>query len=134
MIKKLFIIALICALVGGVIAIYLLNKPHKKVENADAVKITAVDLCKSFTDDKNKAAVSYLNKAIEVTGEVADVILNQDGGTMVILKTNDPILAVQCTMREKGIKLEKGSSVTIKGFYSDFSDITGVLLTDCIIE
>lgn len=134
MVKKLFIIALACALIGAIIAFYVWNKPHKKVENSDAISVTAVALCKSFSEDKNKATSQYVNKAIEVTGEVADINFNQDGGTMVILKTEDPILAVQCTMREKGLKIEKGKTITIRGFYSDYSDITGVLLTDCILK
>lgn len=133
MIKKILITVLICAVIGAVVGLYLWNKPHVKVEDEKGIQVTAMALCKAFNDDKAAASNTYLNKAIDVTGEVSDVIINQDGGKMVVLKTDDPILAVQCTLREKDEMVEKGKTVTIKGFYSDFSDITGVLLTGCVI-
>jgi hypothetical protein len=134
MIRKLLLFVLCAGLIGASVGIYLWNKPHKMVESAAGIHITASALCKAFSDDKTKAGTLYLNKALEVTGEVSDINTNQDGGKMVLLKTDDPILAVQCTCREKNINVQKGKTITIKGFYSDFSDITGVLLTDCIIK
>ncbi len=134
MIKKLLLFIIIVAAVGGTVAIYLWNKPHKKVEDTSAIPITANALCKAFSDNKTNAGTLYLNKALEVTGEVMDVNTNQDGGKMILLKTGDPILAIQCTCRERNINVGKGKIVTIKGFYSDFSDITGVLLTDCVLK
>lgn len=133
MIKKLLIVIFICALVGAAIGIYLWNKPHKKVESEKGITVTAVALCKAFSNNKDTASTMYLNKALEVTGEVADINLNQDGGKMIILKSDDPILAVQCTLRDKDINVEKGTTIKVKGYYSDFSDITGVLLTDCVL-
>ena len=122
-----------CAIIGSAAGIILWNKPHKRVESEEGVKVTATTLCKAFSDDKNKASTMYLNKALEVTGEVSDINVNQDGGKMVLLKTDDPILAIQCTFRDNGVNVEKGKTIKIKGYYSDFSDITGVLLTDCVL-
>ena len=133
MIKKLLIIVLLCAIVGAAIGAYIWNKPRKKVESEKGIPVTAVQLCKSFSDDKTKASALYLDKALEVTGEVSDININQDGGKMVLLKTGDPILAVQCTFRDNNVTVEKGKTIKVKGYYSDFSDITGVLLTDCVL-
>ena len=133
MLKRLLIIVFIGAIVGAIIGIYMWNKPHKKVENESGIQVSATALCKAFSDDKAKASTLYLNKALEVTGEVSGIDVNQDGGKMVLLKTDDPILAVQCTFRDKDIAVTKGKTVKIKGYYSDFSDITGVLLTDCVL-
>ena len=109
------------------------NKPHDKVEDAESVKLSANDLSKAFANDENKANQQYLNKAIEVTGQVSEVNKNQDGGTMLVLQTEDPIMGVQCTMREGKSNVENGKTITVKGFCSG-SGITGVLLTDCILK
>jgi len=133
MLKKILYIILACALLGGATAVYLWNKPHKKVENAEGIKITALDLYKAYTADENKANALYLNKAIEVSGEVSEIDKNQDGGNMIILATGDAIINVQCAMREKSATATKGQQLTIKGFCSG-SSITGISLTDCVIN
>lgn len=131
--KKVLIVLLICALIAGGIGIYLWNKPHKKVENSTGVPVTAVALCKAYGSNEKQANTMYLNKPLDVTGEISDITTNQDGGTVIMLKSDDPILAVQCTMRDKGVKAQKGSTVTVKGFCSG-NDIASVLLTDCILK
>ncbi|HXS36906.1 MAG TPA: hypothetical protein VN721_09405 [Flavipsychrobacter sp.] len=131
--KKVLIILLVLVLGGIAIGIFLYNKPHAKVENAKGISINAVDLAKAFSTDETKADAQYLNKAIVVTGTVSEVDKNQDGGTMIVLKTNDPVAGVQCAMRDKGVSAEKGRDVTIEGFCSG-NDITGVSLTGCILK
>lgn len=131
--KKVLIIILICIVAGAAVGIYMWNKPHKKVENATGISVTAVALCNAYSTDEAKANTQYLNKALIVSGEVADVTKNQDGGTVVLLKSADPMLVVQCTMRDKSAQATKGANITIAGFCSG-NDITSVLLTDCIIK
>lgn len=108
------------------------NKPHAKVEHAKSVVMTALTLSKEYNADEKKADSLYLNKAIEVSGMVSEIEKNQDGGTMIVLQTDDPMTGVQCTMREKDVKVEKGQNVVIKGFCSG-NGITGVSLTDCVM-
>ncbi|MGN6569776.1 MAG: OB-fold protein [Flavipsychrobacter sp.] len=131
--KKVLIIILICIVAGAAVGIYMWNKPHKKVENATGISVTATALCNAYGTDEAKANTQYLNKALIVSGEVADVTKNQDGGTVVLLKSADPMLVVQCTMRDKNAQATKRSNITIAGFCSG-NDITSVLLTDCIIK
>ena len=131
--RYIFVVILIVFSTAMIIGYRVWNKPHNKVENAESVKITADGLSKAFAADEDKANQQYLNKAIEVTGPVSEVIENQDGGTMLVLQTEDPMMGVQCTMRDGKGNAEIGKTVTIKGFCSG-SGITGVSLTDCILK
>jgi hypothetical protein len=133
MVRKILLTILVLGLIGAGVGIYLWNKPHAKVEDAKGLAITAAQLAKEFGADENAANAKYLNKAIEVSGTVSEVEKNQDGGTMVILDTGDPMAGVQCTMRDKGAVVNKGQNVVLKGFCSG-AGITGVSLTDCIIS
>ncbi len=131
--KKVFIAILVVLIIGVIAAVAIWNKPHAKVEDKKGIAISAAALATAFTNDEKNANAQYLNKAIEVTGVAAEVDKNQDGGTMVVLQTGDPMHAVQCTMRDKGATATKDKQVTIKGFCAD-NGIMGVSLTDCIIQ
>jgi hypothetical protein len=118
---------------GNLTAIYIWNKAPEKVEDVKGISITADELTRDYTADEAAADAKYLNKAIEVSGTVVEVINNQDGGTMVILKSIDPTTAVQCALRDKTVKVAEGQQIVIKGFCSG-NGITGVSLTDCVIK
>lgn len=124
---------LLLAAIGVGTGIYLWNKPHETVDDKQGVEITAMALSAEFGGNEQQANTKYLNKVIEVSGKVTETEQNQDGGMMVILETGDPMAGVQCAMREKGITVNKGDNVTIKGFCSG-NGIMGVSLTDCIIK
>jgi hypothetical protein len=109
---------------------------YKKPETVDDKKgivIDAAALSGAYTSNEKTADSLYLNKVIEVTGTVSETEQNQDGGLMVILKTDDPVVGVQCALRDKGATVAVGQTVTVKGFCSG-NGITGVSLTDCILK
>ena len=97
------------------------------------ININAPELAKQYQANEKAADTKYLNKVMEVSGTVSETDKNQDGGTMIVLETGDPIAVIQCGMREKAITAAKGQKVVIKGFCSG-NGITGVTLTDCIIK
>lgn len=132
MVRKIILgFAIISVMVAGVGA-YMWYKPHPKAENAKGIKIEASAIAKEYTTDEKSADVRYLNKAIEVTGVVAELQKNQDGGLMVILQTEDPAAGVQCTLRDRNTNPQKGQKITLKGFCSG-NGIMGISLTDCIV-
>ena len=132
MVKKILIAIIALTLLGVCTGVYLWNKPHKKVEDATGITITAVTLSKEYTTNEKKADSAYLNKAIEVSGTISEVDKNQDGGIMIVLQTDDPMTGVQCALREKNATVTKGQNIVIKGFCSG-NGITGVSLTDCVV-
>ena len=132
-VRNILLIIIAAVLIAGGFAYKMWTKPRQKAEDIKGLSITAIDLGKAFNTDEHKADSLYLNKAIEVSGTISATDKNQDGGTMILLDTGNPDLPVQCTMREKNITAANGKIVTIKGFCSG-SNITGVLLTDCILK
>lgn len=130
--KTLLYVALLLVIAGAAVGYYMWNKPHAKVEDAKGITISAAVLAKEYAAGEPEANTKYLNKPIEVSGTVAELEKNQDGGLMIVLQTEDPSAGVQCAMREKNATAEKGHPITLKGFCSG-NGITGVSLTDCII-
>ncbi|MCW3121689.1 MAG: hypothetical protein JWQ38_1181 [Flavipsychrobacter sp.] len=129
--KKILLTILALVLIGVCTGIYMWNKPHKKVEQAEGIVIDARVLAKEYSTDEKAADTKYLNKAIEVKGTIDELEKTQDGGLMVILKTDDVAAGVQCAMREKGLALKRGH-IVIKGFCSG-GLMGSVSLTDCVI-
>jgi len=133
MFRKILLAILTLALIGVATVIYLWNKPPEKVEDKTGIAITATALTKEFADDEQKANEQYLGKVIEVTGTVMETEPKQDGTLMIMLDAGDPLVGVQCSMREKGITVKSGQNLKIKGFCSG-SGLLGVTLTDCIVQ
>lgn len=114
----IFFIAIV--LIGAITGYMMWNKPHLDVKDAEAVKITAIDLYKIFTTDSASAKIKYLNKVIAVTGEVKQVSLNQQNQQIILLKTHDPDASVNCTMEEKGNNIKAGDNIVVKGICSGY--------------
>jgi tRNA_anti-like len=104
--------------------LYIWNKPQRDVQDEKAVSIAAMAIFDSFTVNETKANERYLNKAIQVTGEVSEVKKNQDGQAVVYLKSTDPVFGVNCTFKEDPGPLEKGTTITFKGICTGYlSDV-----------
>jgi hypothetical protein len=123
---------LIILLVLGSIAVYIFYKPHRSVDNEATITVSADSLMAAYTRDEVSANNVYLDKALIVSGEIAELNTNQAGQTVAILKTGDPISGIACTIKEKPTApLQIGQPVLIKGFCSGF--IADVVLRDCQI-
>jgi hypothetical protein len=110
---------------------YFFNKPGRDVTNETSISVTASKLYKAFTDDETKANNEYLDKAISVNGTIGEINTNQQGQTIIIFQTDDPMFGVACTLKEnKGLKFNKGSDIVLKGICSGFT--SDVVLRDCI--
>jgi tRNA_anti-like len=119
----LTLIALI--FVAGVsYALYIWYMPARDVTNEKGIEVTATAIYDSFANDESKANSLYLDKVIQVTGEIAEVKKNQAGQTVVILKSDDPIFGVNCTFKNDPGVLHKKDAITFKGICTGFlSDV-----------
>ena len=135
----IFIIALI---LSAVAAGYMMwNKPHENVKDANAVKISAVEMYKIFTSDSAKARSMYLNTVVAVSGEVVQVSNNQQKQQVILLKTQTAGASINCTMEENANNIKAGDAIMLKGICSGY--ISGdpdmglagdVFLTRCYIS
>ena len=113
--------------------VYLYNKPGRDVEKETAISISAVQLFKTYAENEVNANKIYLDKAIDVHGTVSDFNKNQQGQTVIILQTDDPMFGVACTLKSNNSPpLTKGSKIKLKGICSGFTN--DVVLRDCIIS
>jgi len=120
---------LVCAGIAGAV---IWNKPHRSAASEDAMPVTAIGLFKEYAANETTANTKYLNKNLEVTGQVAALDTNQDGAVAVILQTDDIMSGIMCTMHDRDVAVKTGETVTIKGFCSGY--VSDVKLTDCVLK
>lgn len=130
--KKIGIIIFVLVFLGGAIGYYIFNKKPPKVEDIAAQAITADSLYNAFAMDEAKANAAFLSKVFDVSGTVQELSQNQDGQTVVIFGVAaDPLSGVQCTFRDKDVKIAVGDQAVIKGFCNGYT--MTVILSDCIL-
>jgi len=129
--KKILIATLFIILfVLGFLALYIFFKPHRSINNEAYVTVNADSLMAAYSRDEVSANSVYLDKALVVSGEIAELNINQAGQTVVILKTGDPVSGIVCTIKvTPATPLQIGQQIMIRGFCSGF--ISDVVLRDC---
>ena len=132
-IKIVLIIGVIC-LVAGSIAVYIIyNKPHRDVTKEQGVQLSAQKLYDAFRTNEAQANKQYLDKAIEMTGEVGEVITNQDGNIVVNFKTNDPLFVINCTFKTNPGVLKPGQKITFKGICTGYIPDANVVINEGVL-
>ena len=123
--KKILLV--LAVLATGITCYFMWNKPHQDVKDADALKISAIDLYNTFITDSAKAKSAYTDKVLLVSGEVNRVSLNQQGQQVVLIKTDVTGAFINCTMEEEKEILKTGDDITIKavcnGYISGDTDM-----------
>ncbi len=132
-IKVVLIIIVVCILTGGVVAYRIYTKPHRDVSQEKGVSLTAQKLCDAFRANEGEANKLYLDKAIEMTGEVAEVTTNQDGNTVVNCKTNDPLFVINCTFKTNPGQLKAGQIITFKGICTGYIPDANVVINEGVL-
>ena len=134
--KKVLIIVVILAALGGGYAFYLYNKPVADTTNIDAAfSISADDLFSQFEEDESTANSKYLGKIIEVNGKVREFSIGDSGDLNLVLASNSDMFGINCGL-SKGQEgqyknYKEGDSIKIKGECSGIS--MDVVLTRCVI-
>lgn len=130
--KILLVVLLLVALTAGFAGYFMWNKPKRDVENEKGVAVSAAQLVKEFQENENEANAKYLDKAIEVTGLVAEVSKNQDGKQTILLSSDDAFTGVFCTLKDtENTSLATGANVTIKGICSGM--LSDVRLREAVV-
>lgn len=137
--KKISIAAMILAVAGGAIGLYMYNKPHKNYIKAKPdISITAKELINAFETDEKAANNRFLDKIVEVSGEVSDLTTSNTGEVAITLidamfgvtLTLDPIFTTKNKQQIQSIKI--GDPLTLKGRCDGY--LTDVRLSKCSFE
>ena len=122
----------IVAVTGGFVGYKMWNKPHRNVEAAKAITVAATQLATAYESDEPRANSQYLDKVIEVTGEVSEVSKNQKGEEVITLKGSD-MSGIICTLEgAAAVEIKPAASVTLRGICTGY--LTDVVLVRCKIK
>jgi hypothetical protein len=134
LIKITLAVVLFIAIAGIGTGIYLFNLKHKDLSKVkpDFV-ITSTDLQKAFEVNESTATARYVNKVIEVSGEISSLKPGENNTLSILFKTGSDMSSVICTFPASGkpVNLTAGSPVTIRGECSGY--LMDVLLNNCAI-
>jgi hypothetical protein len=131
--KKIIIAIALVAVIAIFFAIwYVLNKPHRSVEDEASIPVTASEIFSAYSTNETTANNQYLDKTIAVKGEIVEIKKNQDDNMVLVLKSGDPLFGVACTMKKPVDNFKTGDHVTIIGICSGFT--SDVVLRDCIVS
>lgn len=109
---------------------WLYNKPHQTADQKPFVTLSATELFKAFESDETSANQNYLDKVIEVHGEVSEVSQDMDNHTIILFKSSDPIFGIRCTLENNTIHPKPGDTIHLKGICKGY--LSDVVLTHCI--
>jgi tRNA_anti-like len=128
------IVTAVLAIAGAAIGYHLYNLKPKDLgrEKPDFI-ITSADLQQSFEENETAATAKYVNRIIEVSGEVSSVERGENNSVNIALKTNSDFSSVICTF-PSGIDPESvmtGSQISVRGQCSGY--LMDVLLNNCVL-
>lgn len=128
-IRLIIILIVIFSIAGSAYAwFFIWNKPKQDVKDAKAIPVQATAIFTEYNTNEKTANSKYIDKIVEVTGEVSNVSKNSEGKTVVLLKTDDLMFGVNCTMEEDA-NINTGDKVSIKGICTGY--LTDVVLIRC---
>lgn len=127
--KKIIKIALIAIgvilLIGGSVAFYMFNMPHRDVQATKTdYTLNSSEIVSEYLANGVLANQKYLDsegesKIIEVTGEINKISEDYNSNRVVILKSEADRAGVSCTFspetNSKTSYLKTGDEITIKG-------------------
>jgi hypothetical protein len=118
--KNIFLIFIAMIVIAAIIGFMIWNEPHRDIKDATALKTTAVLLYSNLTKDSATMKSKFVNQVVEVSGEVKNVLKNQKGQQIILLKTNVSGGSINCTMEEKTNNVKPGDTISIKGICSGY--------------
>ena len=130
--KITLLLFLIITITGGFVGYKMWTKPHRKVEASKAITVTANQIATAYESNEAIANTQYLDKVLEVNGEIASIAANQKGEPVITLKGSD-MSGVICTLEGAApATLKAGTPVQLKGICTGY--LTDVVLVRCIVQ
>lgn len=122
MIKKIVIAILILGVAGGIYGYYMFNKKNESISSMKTeIKTSASQLLTDFESDEPVANEKYLDKVVEVTGQVSKVE-SKEASTSVYLDTGNPLSSVICQLEDpsQNVTYKNDEDITVKGICTGY--------------
>lgn len=121
---------------GGLILLFLFYAPEKNLQRETAdLQISATELFTQYEANEAAGNQKYIDRIIDVTGEVAEITTDEEGSPVVILREADAFSGVLCTLKDSERsavnELTIGEQVTIRGFCTGM--LMDVVLNKCVV-
>lgn len=132
--KIVLAIVFFLAVAGIIAALYLYNlKPKDLNKVKPDYVLSSSDLQKYFEENENSATAKYVNKVLEVHGEIGSVKPGENNSLNISLKTGNINSFVICTfsLANDPEIFKIGKQVSIRGECSGY--LMDVLLNNCSI-
>ena len=133
-IKIVLILLALCFTSIGAVWYYVFQYSkthHRDVESENAIVVTAGQLVKDYQTNESGANAHYLNKVIQIKGDVIKQGKDQAGNYTVTLKSGDPFSGVLCTLKNGSKINDAHSTIVVKGICAGF--LTDVVLNEGVI-
>ena len=123
--KKLLIIFVVFLLVVTGAYLYVFHKPHMDFYSEPAAySLSSQDLLSDFQSDEEKYNKIYLNKVVQINGEISSI---EDSCSSIINES------VFCSF-ETSFEMIEGEEIIIKGRCTGYDDLfSQVTLEKCMI-
>lgn len=131
--KVLLTVAAIGLIAGLLMVYWIFNKPHRDVAKEKGIALSAQQVYDAFRTNEASANSQYLDKAIELTGTVADISTNQEGQKVVNFSTNDPLVMINCTFKTDPGNLKAGDTITFKGICTGYIPDANVVINEGVL-
>lgn len=131
--KKIIIGVVILGVVALSYGAYMYFKPNANMKDLKSdVTFTAQDLFSAFETDEAAANTQYLDKVIEITGEIKDISTSEEGVTSITLEANNELSGVICQLQKdtEHRTFKTGETVTFKGMCTGM--LMDVVLVRCV--
>ena len=128
---------MIVVIIGAIgTGLYLFTQTHKDLSGTDPdFQMTAGELISEFTTDEEAANAKYVDKIVEVSGEVYSLDFGNDSIVTVILMPPGEFSGVVCTFdnvkEREELDIKVGDQVTMRGKCSGM--LMDVLLNNAVI-
>ncbi len=116
--KKFILIGLVVALGAAIAGYFYVQQPVASIADDPAYGTYSSEaLYTYFEEDEAKATEELTGKVLEVSGEIAEVLVNSDSSTTVVLRSAHPIFGVKCRYEPSAtdLNVEVGEMISIKG-------------------
>jgi len=132
--KKLFKIALILLVTGGIAAAlvwkFYVNKSHDDIDNATPAFIISTEaIWKQYTENSRMADSLYTGKVVELSGKLSRIDKNDSLVSVVFVMAADSMFGdktISCQMymkhNDEAAALSPGTQVKIKGYCTGYND------------
>jgi hypothetical protein len=128
MLKKILMAVLLLGLIGGAIGIYFYTKPARVISHMPAdLNINADSLMIAYEANEKDANTKYLNKVIEIAGEVSKIEENQNKQKVIMLDAPSSMMGgyVSVTMdtldKKNYDNIKIGDAIKLKGLCTGFT-------------